>query len=104
MKKQIFAMVLIALYVLSGCKSTDSSIEAENGVSKQKLVTEDAVSLNEETDYFEITYIANISTKKLHYPWCPFVGKMKEKNKVYLECSVDEATVQGYIPCKKCNP
>ena len=49
-------------------------------------------------------YIANLNTKKFHYPWCHSVQAMKESNKWYFHGSRSELTQKGYIPCKNCNP
>lgn len=49
-------------------------------------------------------YIGNINTKKFHYPECGSVAQMEEKNKVYLNCSRDEAVKRGFSSCKRCNP
>lgn len=47
-------------------------------------------------------YIGNANTKKFHYPDCGAVSQMKEKNKVYLNCTRDEAIKDGYTPCGRC--
>lgn len=47
-------------------------------------------------------YIGNANTKKFHYPECGAVSQMKEKNKVYLNCTRDEAIKDGYTPCGRC--
>ncbi len=49
-------------------------------------------------------YIGNKNTKKFHYPECAAVSQMKEKNKVFLNCTRDEALRGGYTPCGQCNP
>lgn len=49
-------------------------------------------------------YIGNANTKKFHYPECGAVSQMKKKNKVYLNCTRDEAIRDGYTPCMRCNP
>ena len=49
-------------------------------------------------------YIGNANTKKFHYPDCGVVSQMKEKNKVYLNCTRDEAIKDGYTSCGRCNP
>lgn len=49
-------------------------------------------------------YVANAKSKKFHYPQCAAVSQMKEENKVYLNCTHDEAVKDGYIPCGMCNP
>ena len=48
-------------------------------------------------------YIGNRNSKKFHYPWCRYVDRMKEENKVCFH-SREEAIAAGYIPCKVCNP
>ncbi|MGI5899616.1 MAG: Ada metal-binding domain-containing protein [Christensenellales bacterium] len=50
------------------------------------------------------SFIANKNTKKLHLPSCSSVKQMKDSNKVYLECTRDEAISSGYEPCKNCRP
>lgn len=52
----------------------------------------------------EISYIGNKNTKKFHLPSCSSVAQMKDKNKVYMECTKEEAIAQGYEPCQRCNP
>ena len=52
----------------------------------------------------EVTYIGNKNTKKFHYPYCSSVSDMKEKNKVPLYGTRDEAIAQGYSPCGRCHP
>lgn len=49
------------------------------------------------------SYVGNANTGKFHESYCSSVSKMSEKNKVFFS-SRDEATNQGYIPCKICNP
>ena len=49
-------------------------------------------------------YILNKNTKKFHYPDCPSVKRMKEKNKEYYTGSREDLIAQGYDPCKNCNP
>lgn len=60
--------------------------------------------VGEEVDSEAVNYIANKNTGKFHYPDCPSVDEMKEKNKLYWTGSRDELTDQGYVPCKRCNP
>ena len=48
-------------------------------------------------------YVGNSNSKKFHYPDCPSVAKMNPANRVIFS-SRDEATSQGYVPCKKCSP
>ena len=67
--------------------------EAEKTLSAQNI---------ENCEAFE--YIGNANTKKFHYPNCSAVSQMKEKNKVYLNCTRGEAIQDGFNPCGKCNP
>ncbi len=52
----------------------------------------------------EVQYIGNKNTKKFHYPYCSSVSDMKEKNKVPLYGTRDDAITQGYSPCGRCHP
>lgn len=70
----------------------------ENEKSTSAQSTENAAN----QEIFE--YIGNANTKKFHYPDCGAVSQMKEKNKVYLNCTRDEAIKDGYNPCGRCNP
>ena len=84
-----------------------------NTIAKEKEVTspapvvvpvtqvneQETVKSQEETH----SYIANRNTGKLHYADCYSVDRMKESNKIYLNCTRSEA-VALYSPCKNCNP
>lgn len=48
-------------------------------------------------------YIGNANSGKFHVQDCTAAKKMSEANKVFFE-SRDDATNQGYTPCKMCNP
>jgi hypothetical protein len=48
-------------------------------------------------------YVGNKNSKKFHYSWCSSVSDIKENNKVTFS-SREEATSQGYEPCKRCEP
>lgn len=50
-----------------------------------------------------VTYVLNTNSKKIHYPDCPSVDQMKDKNKAYTD-DYAGAIAQGYVPCKNCNP
>ncbi len=52
----------------------------------------------------DASYILNKNTKKFHYPWCPSVEQMKEKNKIYYHGPRQRVINKGYKPCKRCNP
>ena len=50
------------------------------------------------------TYILNTNTMKFHYPSCSSVDDMKEKNKQAFTGNREDVILQGYVPCKRCNP
>ena len=50
------------------------------------------------------TYVVNTNTGKFHYPGCPSVSKIKDKNRMDTDQTRDELIAQGYVPCKNCNP
>ena len=49
-------------------------------------------------------YIGNKKSKKFHKPSCSSVKQMNESNKVYLNCTREEAIAKGYDPCGRCHP
>lgn len=52
----------------------------------------------------EYDYILNTSKMKFHYPDCPSVRQMSEKNKEERHCSREELINAGYSPCGNCHP
>lgn len=56
-----------------------------------------------EHDTNGVTYVLNTNTKKIHYPSCDSVEKIKPKNYSTTD-DYTSAIAQGYVPCKKCNP
>lgn len=55
-------------------------------------------------DETQFDYILNTNSMKIHYPNCPSVDDMKEKNKRGFNGTVEEAKAQGYSPCGRCKP
>ena len=53
---------------------------------------------------YEMTYLLNINTMKIHYPDCKETHKMKEKNKREVVSTIESLRSQGYLPCSVCNP
>lgn len=49
-------------------------------------------------------YVVNTNTKKFHYPDCPSVNQMKQKNRQDYTGSRDDLIAQGYKPCGNCKP
>ncbi len=70
-------------------------------------VNSDTVSNNPLSTYKHdtngVTYVLNTNTKKIHYPSCDSVEKIKPKNYSTTD-DYTSAIAQGYVPCKKCNP
>lgn len=52
----------------------------------------------------EITYVLNTNTKKIHLSSCSSVKDIKPQNKKETTESKESLTMQGYEPCKRCNP
>lgn len=49
-------------------------------------------------------YVLNTRTNKFHYPACPGVSRMSERNKLYFTGSREEVIAMGYEPCGQCRP
>ena len=56
-----------------------------------------------EHDTNGVTYVLNTNTKKIHYPSCSSVEKIKPENYATTD-DYNSAIAQGYVPCKKCEP
>ena len=52
----------------------------------------------------ETEYVLNTNSKKFHYPDCPSVDDMSEKNREYVTASRSELIAGGYEPCANCAP
>lgn len=52
----------------------------------------------------EFRWIVNIGTKKIHYPSCGSVEKMKPENTAYSNKTIAELKAAGYVPCGNCEP
>jgi hypothetical protein len=49
------------------------------------------------------TFMGSITSKKYHRLDCRYALKIKPENRIYFQ-SVEDAKVQGYLPCKSCSP
>ena len=49
-------------------------------------------------------YVLNTHTKKFHFPACPGVNQMNEKNKSFTDEPREELIARGYTPCGQCDP
>ena len=56
------------------------------------------------TDAATATYILNMGTGKFHFPYCPSVSDMSERNKFPFAGTREQALELGYSPCGACKP
>lgn len=104
MKKVIslFLYVIVSL-CMSGCEKGDLTLNNTDNNNYTAVSTEAATAC-ETAATIEITYIANINTKKFHYPDCPSVEQMNDNNKWEYSGDRDNLVSRGYKPCKRCEP
>ncbi len=82
------------------CSPSETWQSGEKTVNSQSMGSGQST----ETSSKSLTYILNTNTKKFHYPGCPSVKKMADKNKKVSDESRDVIISQGYAPCGNCNP
>lgn len=87
-RKKIYVLFSLLIILISGCSS-------------QKALSHDNRNSH---DNQNINYILNTKSHRFHYPDCPYVKQMKEKNKWIFYGSRNDAIYRGYAPCQKCNP
>lgn len=92
----------ISIDYASGDSSSSSSAQTETAATEPSDQTEQTNT--QTTQSVEATYILNTNTKKFHLPGCSSVSQMKESNKQPYSGSRDSLILQGYKPCKRCNP
>lgn len=81
-------------------KEISFSTEKSNG---NNLKTETYTTKTDKETAYKNIYVGNKNSKKFHKPNCDSVYTMSSKNKVYFDNRKD-AIVEGYTPCKNCNP
>lgn len=110
---KLIMLLLSAAVLLSSCSSGAAKPVNTSKVTASPIVstptptpTEKAETAIQQTPSpsTETTYILNISTKKFHYPSCPSVDDMREKNKREFTGTRDAVISQKYVPCKRCDP
>lgn len=98
--------------VLSGCADQPTS-ETKNSTNLQSIsqsennesiATTEMVSMTETVTTIGTAYIINMNTKKFHYPDCPSVEQMNEKNKREYTGDRNVLVSRGYSPCHRCEP
>ena len=94
--------------VLSGC-ADQTTPEIENSTNLQSIAesestTTEMISTTETVTTIGTAYIINMNTKKFHYPDCPSVEQMNEKNKREYTGDRNVLVSRGYSPCHRCEP
>ena len=89
----ISAVILMILFV--SCNSTDSYEVDRIVIYTESTTTAETVGID---------YILNLNTGKFHYPDCSSVDQMAEHNKREYTGDRADLILQGYEPCKRCNP
>lgn len=95
-----------------GWNQEGASIYAES-LSNESLTPPPAVtpstptpspSTNNSVTQTTRTYILNTNSGKFHYPSCPSVSRMSNKNKQTFTGTREEVISRGFVACKNCNP
>ncbi len=85
--------------------SVEIKVEGKKVTKAPAAVTDlpaPTASLKETSE--EQDYILNTSRKKFHYPDCPSVKQMSEKNKQTRHCTREKLINEGYDACGNCHP
>ncbi len=67
-------------------------------------IEKDIIEASANNESQNITYILNTNSKKIHKLSCSSIADISPKNKKETNLSKDELILQGYQPCKICNP
>lgn len=84
-------------------KEYELSTNEKEETKDEKKEEDKNVTVKENNQNKEVTYIANTNTKKFHKESCSHAKKISENNKAEYN-SREEIIGLGYIPCKVCNP
>lgn len=95
------------IYEIPPQPEPELDVMSMNDVCEVRMGNTDTVSNNPlstyEHDTNGVTYVLNTNTKKIHYPSCDSVEKIKPKNYATTD-DYNSAIAQGYVPCKRCEP
>ncbi len=95
------------IYEIPPQPEPELDVMSMNDVCEVRMGNTDTVSNNPLSTYEHATngetYILNTNTKKIHYPSCSSVEKIKPKNYATTD-DYNSAIAQGYVPCKRCEP
>ncbi len=79
-------------------------INYADGTSELIDVNEQDSSVSSENGENQKVYVLNKKTKKIHYPNCPSVDDIQEKNKETFNGTKEELLKNGYTACGRCKP
>lgn len=95
------------IYEIPPQPEPELDVMSMNDVCEVRMGNTDTVSNNPLSTYEHatngVTYVLNTNTKKIHYPSCSSVEKIKPKNYATTD-DYNSAIAQGYVPCKRCEP
>ena len=103
---KLIMLLLSAVVALSSCSSGTVKPTDTPKTTASPMVATQAPTATPQPSIVpsETTYILNTRTKKFHYPSCPSVDDMKEKNKQEFTGTRDNVIAQGYTSCGRCDP
>ena len=107
--KILFGQFIIILFCICitictcSCKKSNTKNSKKQSITDQVQTQIDNNVEIKKTEKINYTYIGNSNTKKFHLPNCRTLSQMNAENKVYLNCTRDEA-IKSFKPCKRCNP
>lgn len=85
--------------------ATGDSRLADAAQTSQEIIQQSAAGETaQETTQSGGGYVANMNTKKFHYPSCSSVRQIKAENRWDYTGTREELISMGYDPCRKCNP
>ena len=90
--------------VETGQKNSNSSTASSSTGAVSNAGEPKEPVVEDTTPVYTQTYVLNKNTKKIHYPSCSSVAKIKPKNYAESNKSVSELMAQGYSPCGICKP
>lgn len=84
-------------------QSDGKKISFSTNKNSNSLKTETYTTQTEKETTYKSVYVGNKNSKKFHKSNCESVYTMSDKNKIYFYSRKD-AVVEGYSPCRNCNP
>ena len=79
-------------------------VKKSNTDKSDKTEKKDKTDKGGEADKSVGKYVLNTNTKKIHYPSCRDVEKIKKENYATTNESIESLINKDYSPCKHCNP